>query len=61
MTEPRIYGAAPCKREGCPGDSHDITWIKDDEGYVVSTMFTCRVCGFGVLWVSDEEFEELDD
>ncbi len=53
MTEPQIYGAAPCKREGCPGDSHFVTWMKDDDEYVVSTIFTCKVCGSMIHWVAE--------
>ena len=55
MREPKIIGVADCPREGCPSDTHDVTWIKDEDEYIVSTIFTCKVCASEVLWVSDAE------
>ena len=59
MREPSLVGDADCVRPGCPSDKHDVTFLYDDEGYIVSTIFTCKVCASEVPWVS--ESAELDD
>jgi hypothetical protein len=39
--------AVSCPREGCPSDTADAEFGRDEDGYTV-TWLTCIVCG--TLW-----------
>jgi hypothetical protein len=55
--EQELIGVADCPREGCPSDSHFVTWIKDVDGYVIRTDFECKLCGAIESWPSGEGME----